>query len=139
MSKIRAQLTVFFEDPFWVGIYERSEDNKIQACRILFGSEPKDYEIYSFLNLNWDHLVFGPPVAGTDFEDHRINPKRLQRQITRQLANPGIGTKAQQALKTLQENQKVERKLKARMKEEQEKDRIYVLRKEKKKQKHKGR
>ena len=139
MSKIRAQLTVFFEDPFWVGIYERSEDNKIQACRILFGSEPKDYEIYSFLNLNWDHLVFGPPVVGTDFEDHRINPKRLQRQITRQLANPGIGTKAQQALKVLQQSGKESRKQNAKNIKEQKNDLKFALRKEKKKQKHKGR
>lgn len=139
MSKIRAQLTVYFEDPFWVGIYERSEDNTIQACRILFGSEPKDYEIYAFINRNWNQLSLSPPVPGSDFEDHRINPKRLQRQIARQLAIPGVGTKAQQALKALQENQKAARTLKARMKKEQEKDRKFDLRREKQKQKHKGR
>ncbi|MDF3001726.1 MAG: hypothetical protein K0Q48_1845 [Bacillota bacterium] len=139
MSKIRAQLTVYFDDPFWVGIYERSEDNMIQACRILFGSEPKDYEIYAFINRNWNQLSFSPPVPGSDFEDHRINPKRLQRQIARQLTIPGVGTKAQQALKALQENQKAERTLKARMKKEQEKDRKFELRREKQKQKHKGR
>lgn len=139
MSKIRAQLTVYFEDPFWVGIYERWEDNKIQAARILFGSEPRDYEIYAFINRNWNELSFSPPVPGSDFEDHRINPKRLQRQIARQLAIPGVGTKAQQAIKAQQENQKAERKVKARIKKEQEADRKFALRREKQKQKHKGR
>lgn len=46
MQKSRASFTVFFEDPFWVGVYEREEPGGLTACRVVFGAEPKDGEIY---------------------------------------------------------------------------------------------
>ncbi len=99
--KITAQLSVFFEEPFWIGIYERMEGKKIEACK--------------------------------------INPKRMQREISHQMQNPGIGTKAQQALKALQEENKTERKIRSKQKKEEEKERQFELRQQKKKEKHKGR
>lgn len=45
MQKSRASFTVFFEDPFWVGVYEREEPGGLTACRVVFGAEPKDGEI----------------------------------------------------------------------------------------------
>lgn len=41
--------TVFFEAPFWVGLYERTEEGLYTVCRVVFGPEPKDYEVYDFL------------------------------------------------------------------------------------------
>jgi len=139
MNKVKAQLSVFFEEPFWIGIYERMEENRIEVCKITFGSEPKDYELYSFLDENWKNLTFSPPVPGTDLEEHRINPKRMQREIIHQLQNMGIGTKSQQALKALQEEKKSERKTRSKLRQQEEKDRQFELRQQKKKEKHKGR
>jgi hypothetical protein len=136
---MKAQLSVFFEDPFWIGIYERMEDSRIEACRIVFGSEPKDYEVYRFLNENWKSFRFGPPVQGGDLENRRINPKRMQRDIARQLQNPGVGTKAQQALKALQEKNKADRERQSKLRKEEEKERQFEMRQQKKKEKHKGR
>ena len=45
----RCKLTVFFESPFWVGIFERIEDEQLTVSKITFGSEPKDNEIYDFI------------------------------------------------------------------------------------------
>ena len=45
MGSDYGKLTVFFEDPFWVGIFERIEKGKLSVCRVVFGSEPKDYEV----------------------------------------------------------------------------------------------
>jgi len=139
MTKVKAQLSVFFEEPFWIGIYERMEGNQIEVCKITFGSEPKDYEVYSFLSENWKNFKFSPPVPGTELKEHRINPKRMQREIAHQLQNPGISTKAQLALKALQEENKAERKTQSRLKKEAEKDRQFEIRQQKKKDKHKGR
>ena len=36
-----SSLTVFFEDPFWVGVYERTDGGRYEACKITFGAEPK--------------------------------------------------------------------------------------------------
>jgi hypothetical protein len=30
---MRISLTVFFEDPFWVGVFERIDDGKLSACK----------------------------------------------------------------------------------------------------------
>jgi hypothetical protein len=139
MTKVKAQLSVFFEDPFWIGIYERLEAGQIEVCKITFGSEPKDYEVYGFLSENWKNFKFSPPVSGTELEERRINPKRMQREIAHQLQNPGIGTKAQQALKALQEAGKSERKQKSKLFIEAEKERQFEIRQQKKKEKHKGR
>ena len=40
------RLTVLFEDPFWIGIYERTCDGQYEVCKITFGTEPKDYEVF---------------------------------------------------------------------------------------------
>lgn len=39
-----SQLTVYFDDPFWVGVFERIERDHLETCRVIFGTEPKDKE-----------------------------------------------------------------------------------------------
>ena len=41
-----------FEDPFWVGIYERYDDGQYEVCKITCGAEPKDYEAVSYTHLD---------------------------------------------------------------------------------------
>lgn len=84
-----------FENPFWIGLYERIDDNQYEVCKITFGTEPKDYEVYEFMLRNWSKLKFSSPIKTDKIEEHKINPKRMQREINRQLENKGIGTKAQ--------------------------------------------
>lgn len=136
---IKSSLTIMFEAPFWLGLYERYDDGKYEVCKITFGAEPKDYEVYDFLLKNWKKLKFSPPIKSEIVEEKKINPKRLQREINNQLQERGIGTKAQQALKLQHEQNKLERKTKNREQREVEKKRQYALRQEKKKAKHRGR
>ena len=42
MDRISGKLTVFFEDPFWVGVSERISDDKLSVCKVTFGAEPKE-------------------------------------------------------------------------------------------------
>jgi hypothetical protein len=136
---IKSSLTVLFENPFWIGIYERIDGEKYEACKITFGAEPKDYEAYDFLLENCHRLKFSLPVKTNKTEERKINPKRMKRGINRQMENKGIGTKAQQALKLKQEQSKIERKTERLEQKEAEKERKFALRKEKKKTKHRGR
>ncbi len=39
MDKVSGKLTVFFEDPFWVGVFERVSDGKLSVCKVTFGAE----------------------------------------------------------------------------------------------------
>lgn len=32
-----ARLTVWFADPFWVGVYEREAEGRLEVCRHTFG------------------------------------------------------------------------------------------------------
>ena len=43
---MKCSLTILFEDPFWIGLYERFDEDKYEVCKITFGAEPKDYEVY---------------------------------------------------------------------------------------------
>ena len=44
-----ARLTVDFEGPFWVGVLEREEAGRLEACKVTFGAEPKDRQVYEWL------------------------------------------------------------------------------------------
>ena len=86
MSKISGKLTIFFENPFWVGVFEKVIDKRLTVCKIVFGSEPKDYEIYDFVLKEYDNLKFSETVRIKQKKKSE-NPKRLQREIRRSLKN----------------------------------------------------
>ena len=45
MGKVCGKLRVYFEEPFWIGVFERIEDGKLSVAKVIFGAEPKDYEV----------------------------------------------------------------------------------------------
>lgn len=49
-------LTVFFENPFWVGVFERVSNGKLSVCKVTFGAEPKDYEVWAFVLKHYDKV-----------------------------------------------------------------------------------
>lgn len=138
MGKEVSGLTVFFEEPFWVGVFERLSAGKLSVCKVTFGAEPKDYEVLEFVLKNYDGLQFGPAVAAEAKQPSR-SPKRVQREVRRQVRNTGIGTRSQQALKLQQEQMKTQRKAASREKREAEKQRQFALKQQKRKEKHRGR
>ena len=135
----KSSLTIMFENPFWIGLYERFDNGTYEVCKITFGAEPKDYEIYDYLLQNWHKLKFSPPIKTDKTKDRKINPKRMQREINSKLEDKGIGTKEQQALQLQREQSKVEKRARTKEQKEAEKERQYALRQEKKKAKHRGR
>lgn len=138
MDKVSGKLTVFFEEPFWVGVFERVSDGKLSVCKVTFGAEPKDYEVYKFVLENYYRLQFNLAVV-TDVKEASRNPKRVQREVRKQVQNTGIGTKSQQVLKLQQEQLKTERKIVGRKQREAEKQRLFELKQQKRKEKHRSR
>ena len=63
MGCAHSRFTVLFEGPFWIGLYEREENGLYAACKVTFGAEPSDAEVYAFLNRHWGSLRFSPAVA----------------------------------------------------------------------------
>lgn len=138
MDCIIGKLSVYFEGPFWVGVFERHSGGKLSVCRVVFGSEPKDYEVYDFVLRNYDQLPFSPAVA-SDLKAVRANPKRMQREAAKAMRDTGIGTKSQQALQLQREQMKQERRQESRAQREAEKQRRFELKQQKRKEKHRGR
>ena len=136
-EKCQGRLTVYFEDPFWVGVFERIENGKISAAKVTFGAEPKDYEVQEYIIKYYYRLQFSPAIT-TDVKDVKKNPKRAQRDAKKQTMENGIGTKSQQALKLLQEQNKLVRKERTKEERELEKERLFEIKQQKKKEKHKG-
>lgn len=138
MDVIHGTLTIRFEDPFYIGLYERQEGTRYSVCRIVFGAEPKDEAVYAFLLAHWDEMTFSPAIAAEVTEPQRMNPKRMQREVRRQLAHKSGSTKAQQALKAQQEQRQAERQARARLRREEKEERAYLLRQQKRREKHLG-
>ena len=135
MQDASLTLTLFHDGQFYVGIFERREGMQLSVCRVVFGAEPKDGEIMDFLNRDFRRLSFSPKVK-EERKPLPVNPKRLQREIARQVNSIGTGTKSQQALQ--REQNKLIRQEKTKEQKEAEKRAAFALRQEKKKEKRRG-
>ena len=133
-----SSLTILFEDPFWIGLFERFNEQGLSVCKVTFGAEPTDKEVIKFIEEHWHHLQFSTAVGTPSALENRKNPKRQLREAKKQMRPQGIGTKSQQALKLQQEQNKTERKQRSKAEREAEKQRRFDLRQAKKKEKHKG-
>ena len=138
MGHVCIRLIVYFEEPFWVGVFEKAEDGALSAAKVTFGAEPKDCEVLECIQKYYFSLSFSPAVE-TAVREIKRNPKRMQRDVKKLVQETGIGTKAQQALKLQQEQGKLARRERSREKRLAEAARQFELKQQKKKEKHRGR
>lgn len=137
MDTASGKLTVFFEEPFWAGVFERIEDGRLSVCKVTFGAEPKDYEVWDFILKHYYELKFSPAVeAGA--KQTADNPKRRQRRARQQIQAVGVGTKSQQALQMQREERKTQRNQISKEQREAKKQRKFDLKQQKRRAKHRG-
>ena len=137
MNRSSVTLTVLFDAPFWVGVFERVEDDKLTVAKVIFGAEPKDYEVYEFILKNFYRLKFSPSLVIEN--NHTFeNPKRKQRAARKQMQKTGLGTKSQRALQLQLEARKIELKNFNKMQQAVLKQHRFELKKQKHKEKHRG-
>ncbi|MGY3777060.1 YjdF family protein [Isobaculum melis] len=132
------QLTVYFEKPFWVGLFECIDNGQLSVCKYTFGPEPKNHEVLDVVLNQFIFLPFSEAMVAEEKVKNRMNPKRMHRAINRQKKQPAIGTKSQQALQAQRELRKTERKKNSKKAKEAFKATQFRLKQEKRKQKHKG-
>lgn len=135
------KLTIYFNGQFYVGLVETISKNTLKAYLHVFGKEPNDQEVLKFihadlLSLLANHQSDGVPINKSPIK--KLNPKRLQRQISKELAQTSISTKAQEAFKKEFEHQKKLKKAKNKEMKEIHKQFKRDLKIEKAKKKHKG-
>lgn len=138
MQVIKARLSVFFDDPFWVGLYELQDQTHYQIVRILFGAEPQDGQllklVYHAEKLDW----FQTAQESQPVLQKKLNPKRRQKVAGQEMTQKVMGTKAQQAMKRQQEMRKAERQSRQSFEKKEAQVIQYHKKKLKRKEKHKG-
>jgi len=137
MDSTQLRLTVYFDEPFWVGVFERMDGDTLSVCKATFGAEPKDYEVWEFVLKHFSKLHFSPAIEAK-LRQTADNPKRRARNARKQMGSVGIGTKSQQALQMQREAMKTERRQICREQREAEKQQQFERRQQKRKEKHRG-
>ena len=137
MDEYSGRLTVYFEEPFWVGVFERVQGDGLCACKVTFGAEPKGYEVLDYVRRHYGELRFSEPVP-REAREKADSPKRRQRAAAKEMQPTGVGTKSQQALQVQRELMKTERKRITRAEREAEEQRRFELKQQQKKEKKRG-
>ena len=122
---VESKLTIYFDEPFWVGVFEKLDGGKLSVCKVTFGAEPTDAQVWEFILSNYRRLQFSAPVKAEQ-KQNADNPKRRQRNARKQMEQ-----------KQYEEN-KTERKRTTREQREAEKQRQFELKQQKRKEKHRG-
>jgi hypothetical protein len=135
---MEGKLTVYFDDPFWVGVFECKDQIGYRVSRVVFGAEPTDVELYEYIQREYACLDFGKPIQNQIKIVRKKNFKRMQREVRREVYEQGVGTKAQQAMKFQMELSKKEHQVRSREQREQEKALKFKIKQDKKKEKHRG-
>lgn len=126
------RLLPVLEVPAWVWVWT-AVIALIKAVNLLSGFVCRKKFVAEHTLMN----KISPAVTACVKEDTR-NPKRRQRDIRKQLQHTGIGTKSQQALKLQQEQSKQERKAQRRERKQADAQRLFALKQQKKRDKHRG-
>ncbi len=116
-----------------MGVFERIIDGKLSACKVTFGAEPKECEIWEFVLHHYYELSFSPAVE-MELRQTPDNPKRRQRNAGKLM----VSTKSQEALQKQLEELKTERRQISREEREAEEQRRFALKQEKRREKQKG-
>ena len=156
-ASISAQLTVFFDGRFWVGVLEHHElrhggdaisrATTVRAARHVFGAEPSDVELYDFLLAHGgaliDRAAASPPIltsgsAGSS-STPRPNPKRAARRAAKEAARARPSTAAQAALSAAREETSARAAHDRSRRRRQEADEAWARHRQRAKRRHRGR
>ncbi|MCO7126950.1 YjdF family protein [Sporolactobacillus shoreicorticis] len=136
------KLTVYFDEQYWVGVVEAEKKGQMVIARHVFGPEPSNPDVLSFVLRDLDQLIDQslsmPSAKRTRRPRKRINAKRLRRMAEKESRSSGIGTKAQKALKEAFEQKKKINHAHKREEREILKKQEYQLRKKKARLRHRG-
>jgi hypothetical protein len=132
------KLTVYFEDPFWVGLFEREDGDGYAVSRVVFGSEPSSPEVHRFVLSRCPRLAF-VGVGNARVRNQALrSPKRAQRLAAAMMKRTAICTRAQEAMRVAPETRKAASREGRRAQAEIDRTRRRRLRIAKRKRRHRG-
>lgn len=137
MEQVSLELTIFFEDGFYHGLFESRRGSNLTVCKVTFGAEPKGAELLDFINRQFSSLEFSPALTD-ERRQKKSNPKRLQRLARREMQQQALSTKSQKALKLQQEERKRSRHFQSKAEKRADQERKFALKQQKRQDKHRG-
>lgn len=131
------QLTVVFDEAFWIGLFERYEFECYSVAKVIFGAEPTEVKIYQDLLSSRLRICYSNKYSEKKLRKSK-NPKRRQREAQKELQNNQLISKAKDALQLQLEQRKERRKKAVKACKEEINQYKFMLKQAKKREKHRG-
>ena len=134
---VTSVFTIFFEDPFWVGILEENYNGINYMGKHIFGAEPSNSELLQFYIYEFEKikkLIIGE----TGIVTKKMNFKKSINKSKKAQNKTGVGTKSQNLFKKAFEKTKDIKKKERKIDEIICKEEKYIKKLEKKNERRKG-
>lgn len=139
-SEVSSTLTVYHDGQFWVGVVEHVEDGMLRVARVVFGAEPSNEEVYTWVLERWLSLRLSAETEPVGPRAGQIpgNPKRRAREAAKAMRQHGSSTASQLALARERERVKDELRSERAVRRQDEVRSRWEDRRERKRRKHRG-
>jgi len=95
---VTSVFTIFFEDPFWIGILEENYDGINYMGRHIFGAEPSNSELLQFYIYEFENIK-KLKIKKTEIKTKKLNFKKSISKSRKAQNKIGVGTKSQNLFK----------------------------------------
>lgn len=139
-SGVSSTLTVYHDGQFWVGVVEHVEDGMLRVARVVFGAEPSNEEVYTWVLGRYSSLCLSAETEPVGPRVGRLpgNPKRRAREAAKAMRQHGSSTASQLALARERERVKDESRSERAVRRQDEARSHWEDRRERKRRKHRG-
>lgn len=139
-SEVSSTLTVYHDGQFWVGVVEHVENDMLRVARVVFGVEPSNEEVYTWVLERWSSLRLSAEAepVGLCVGQTPGNPKRRAREVAKARRQRGPSTASQLALARERERVKDELRSERAVRRQDEARSRWEDRRERKRRKHRG-
>jgi len=134
---VTSVFTVFFEDPFWVGVLEENYNGINYMGKHIFGAEPSNSELLLFYVYEFENIK-KIKISETDIKTKKMNFKKSISKSRKTQNKIGVGTKSQNLFKIAFEKTMCIKKKEMKLEEIMNNEEKYKKKQEKKLDKKKG-
>ena len=134
---VTSVFTIFFEDPFWVGILEENYNGINYMGKHIFGAEPSNSELLLFYVYEFENIK-KIKISETYIKTKKMNFKKSISKSRKTQNKIGVGTKSQNLFKMAFEKTMCIKKKEIKLEEIMNNEEKYKKKQEKKLEKKKG-
>jgi len=135
---LKGSFTIFFENPFWVGLLEREHEGQYEVARYVFGAEPSNAQILDFLLNHYEKFQFNRKVKMD--EEIKVSKKSYKKKLNeaKKQLESGCSKKSLEIIQAERKARAKENKREKSLKRIKYSKESFRIKQEKKKNKKKG-